>query len=375
MTDQDKKKHIMEPSKDNDNTSHVSSRSSTRMCASSASAAAKARAKAEAARVRLSFAEKEAKLKLELAEREAKQKAEDARVVLEKVKLDAELQTLALQREAAAASRQAEVLEAAEEQVKAPHNTHSSAGSVKSEMEDRTSAYVRSQNELYVPLRRDDVGSPPRQCNETLVTWGTPTGLPEISTSARNAAILHEVPVQPPGLTSSASLFPFKGTDHNEQELRSKPQLHNMAHSAQAYTPHRHTYRNMTPSGQQYTSHHHTYHKMDPLARSYVPHQYTDPADQLKAPVMTDFVKYLARRELVTTGLIQFDDRPESFRAWQSSFHNAIRGLSLSASEELDLLTKWLGKESSCHVRTIRQVYVNDPDAALSHAWNRLIKL
>lgn len=48
-------------------------------------------------------------------------------------------------------------------------------------------------------------------------------------------------------------------------------------------------------------------------------------------------------RELITTGLTKFDDQPESFRAWQSSFFNATQGLDLTAGEELDLLVKWLG--------------------------------
>ncbi|KAE8281656.1 hypothetical protein D5F01_LYC20652 [Larimichthys crocea] len=33
------------------------------------------------------------------------------------------------------------------------------------------------------------------------------------------------------------------------------------------------------------------------------------------------------RRELVNSGLIKFNDRPESYWAWKSSFHNAIGGL------------------------------------------------
>ena len=65
---------------------------------------------------------------------------------------------------------------------------------------------------------------------------------------------------------------------------------------------------------------------------------------------MIDFTKYLARREIITTGLTKFDDQPESFRAWQSSFFNATQDLDLSASEELDLLVKRLGRESSEHV-------------------------
>lgn len=87
---------------------------------------------------------------------------------------------------------------------------------------------------------------------------------------------------------------------------------------------------------------------------------------------MEDFARYLACCELVSTGLAQFDDRPESYRAWQSSFINAIKDLDLTPSEELDLLVKWLGKESVEHVRRIRSVHINNPDAALRKAWARL---
>ncbi|CAK6975212.1 Hypothetical predicted protein, partial [Scomber scombrus] len=170
----------MDAAEEIDRTSHVSSRSSERTSASTASAAAKARAKAEAARVRVSFAEEEAKLKLELAEREAtlkleqvereaRQKAEDARVFLEKAKLDAKLGTLSLQREAAAASIQAEVLEAAEEQVKAPRGKGSQM-SLKREIEDRTSAYVKEQNVLHTTSHPDDPAPSPSQPDDSLVT-------------------------------------------------------------------------------------------------------------------------------------------------------------------------------------------------------------
>lgn len=50
---------------------------------------------------------------------------------------------------------------------------------------------------------------------------------------------------------------------------------------------------------------------------------------------MIDFAKFLACCELVTIGLAQFDDKPETYRTQQSSFINAISGLGISASEEL----------------------------------------
>lgn len=76
---------------------------------------------------------------------------------------------------------------------------------------------------------------------------------------------------------------------------------------------------------------------------------------------MLDFARILARRELVTTGLTKFDDSPENFRAWEFSFCNATQDLQLLASEELDVLVKWLGKELSDNVKRICAVYVTNP--------------
>lgn len=112
---------------------------------------------------------------------------------------------------------------------------------------------------------------------------------------------------------------------------------------------------------------------MDPTAQSFIPRQtMTSTGLTYQTHGMEDFARYLACCELVSTGLAQFDDRPESYRAWQSSFINAIKDLDLTPSEELDLLVKWLGKESVEHVRRIRSVHINNPDAALRKAWARL---
>ncbi|XP_072926512.1 uncharacterized protein [Hemitrygon akajei] len=82
--------------------------------------------------------------------------------------------------------------------------------------------------------------------------------------------------------------------------------------------------------------------------------------------------RYLAQRDLVTSGLYQFDDKPENYRAWHSTFTNAIDGVQLRATQELDLMAKWLGKESCEQVRCIRSVYINKPELALKKAWERL---
>lgn len=87
---------------------------------------------------------------------------------------------------------------------------------------------------------------------------------------------------------------------------------------------------------------------------------------------LNDFVRYLARRELVATGLLQFNDKPQTYRAWRRSFQTATSGLKLTPSEELDLLLKWLGKESAEQVEQIRAIHIHRPEAGLAMAWDRL---
>lgn len=66
------------------------------------------------------------------------------------------------------------------------------------------------------------------------------------------------------------------------------------------------------------------------------------------------------------------DDKVENYWACKSSFSNAIEGLDLTEAEELDLLVKWSGKESSEHVRRIISVHIRQLAAGLRMAWDRL---
>ncbi|KAL0162344.1 hypothetical protein M9458_041740, partial [Cirrhinus mrigala] len=85
-----------------------------------------------------------------------------------------------------------------------------------------------------------------------------------------------------------------------------------------------------------------------------------------------DLIKYLARSSLVTSGLTAYDDQPMNYWAWKTSFLNAIADLDLSAAGKLDLLTKYLGKESAEQVRKIKTVNIKDPATGLRMAWERL---
>ncbi|XP_063749732.1 uncharacterized protein LOC134871071 [Eleginops maclovinus] len=88
----------------------------------------------------------------------------------------------------------------------------------------------------------------------------------------------------------------------------------------------------------------------------------------------SDLATYLARRDLLTTGFKVFDNKPETYLSWKSMFCNGIEGLNLKASEELNLLTKWLDGESLQHALRIRAVHVNNPETGLWRLWQRLDK-
>lgn len=96
-----------------------------------------------------------------------------------------------------------------------------------------------------------------------------------------------------------------------------------------------------------------------------------DPA-VITAPAMDPLAQFLARRDLTNSGLYQFDDKPENYRAWYASFISTTSDVNLSDVQLLDLMIKWLGKESREYVKRIRAVYVGNPSEALNKAWERL---
>ena len=51
---------------------------------------------------------------------------------------------------------------------------------------------------------------------------------------------------------------------------------------------------------------------------------------------------------------------------------NTIVDLGLTASEQLDLLSKWLGKESSGYIKRLRAVHIDNLKVALKMMWDRL---
>ncbi|XP_062417991.1 uncharacterized protein LOC134102933 [Pungitius pungitius] len=347
----------------------VASKRSSRSSTSSAGSVTRARAKAEAAKARATFANKEAKAKLERAATEAKLQKEKAEkeaeyykekaaiefeLQLEKARKDAELEALASYREAASAEAEAAVWEDAMDNFVVLDE----AGPSEKDKLERTSEYVQSQYELHSgethprtrSLRQAAMNASSQvsqlptdethqgySSNPFSPTWQPPVSPkePSYAKNITNPALANygSENVQTPSAIKVERQVPRKETDHQTNI--------NM----------RNAYSNNPPQPS-------------------LPHFISTASHG--APGAEHLAQFLARRDLVSSSLYKFDDNPENYRAWHSSYINATQGLGLTATEELDLMTKWLGRESSDQVRRLRSVHATNPVVALRRAWERL---
>ena len=78
------------------------------------------------------------------------------------------------------------------------------------------------------------------------------------------------------------------------------------------------------------------------------------------------------RKDLITSRLYAFDENPGNFEAWKKSFKNAMFEMKASPEEELDILIKHLGKESSQYAISIRNANSATPMRGLHLLWERL---
>ncbi|XP_073510716.1 uncharacterized protein [Phyllobates terribilis] len=306
--------------------------------------AAIARAKSEGARQQASLdaegARQQASLDAEGARQPASLEAERARQqasldsqrAIEKARLEATLERLAIEKETAAAIAEAEALEDAIS-FDSEHSGHSSVLGPQQDPHDslqRTSEYVQQHSKAdgHPDLKPEGV----HFVNKT--SW---LDYPDHQKASYQLPC-HGQENTYRGKTEYNNLSP-------EQRIQNRPQLRETPFASERY------YTSWTQPE--------TSNRYDRTAHM---HSDNTPSTGINANRSTiDFVKFLARRELVTKGLVKFSDRAENYRAWRASFQNAIRDIGLSSSEEMDLLVKWLGSESAEHAKRIRDIDVNCP--------------
>ncbi|XP_052073800.1 uncharacterized protein LOC127711732 [Mytilus californianus] len=88
--------------------------------------------------------------------------------------------------------------------------------------------------------------------------------------------------------------------------------------------------------------------------------------------VVSDLTKFLLKKDLLLTRFQNFDDCAETYASWKATFKSITEELSVTAFEEMDLIVKWLGRESSKFLQTIRASNVNNPKTGLRRIWERL---
>lgn len=88
--------------------------------------------------------------------------------------------------------------------------------------------------------------------------------------------------------------------------------------------------------------------------------------------VINNVTQFLLKKNLLLSRFSNYDDKPESYACWKSSFKAITRELAVSPFEEIDLLIKWLGPQSAKFALSIRVANANDPKKGLEKIWERL---
>ena len=274
------------------------------------------------------------------------------------------MSALALKKEAAAAIAQAEALEVAELDIGYSIKTDpSSQENLKNEIATRTNEYVEAQAGLDVSRTRVSIHAtiPGVALSEaSYITWHPPA---EHNSGPQEELEEDETPYRP-SRHDAAPRQPFYSNHAKSRHVihisaplnggrtgqvrRDGQHTTNIGDSGHHTTPARDSRQPRKPK----TTHHPRKSPLKATAPSYVP--VNAPSTASVVPETEHLARYLARRDLVSTSLYQFD-KPENDLAWQSSFSNATTGLGLT-TEMLDLLIKWLGTESVKHIKRIRSV-------------------
>ena len=79
---------------------------------------------------------------------------------------------------------------------------------------------------------------------------------------------------------------------------------------------------------------------------------------------MSDITRFMYRKDFLLSRFVNFDDKP--------SFQSVTRELGVTTFEEMDLLVKWLGHESSKFAKSIHAANAHDPPRGLQRIYDRL---
>ena len=87
---------------------------------------------------------------------------------------------------------------------------------------------------------------------------------------------------------------------------------------------------------------------------------------------MRSCLEFMARREILTKRVEKFDDDPQNFHTWKTSFKTMLKDISITPQEELSLLTEYTSKESKKLVQKLCNAYIQNPAKGVVEVWIEL---
>ncbi len=344
--------NVQDNAKTVDAKSHTSSsaRRSTRSQQSIVNvAAATAHAEAEAAKARASFFKREIQIRIERA------------------CLEAELDALRQEAEAEAAIAKAIAMENAAAELSSRGGSRDSESLPSQSPHDKVSEYVEQHSQRVDPQAEEQFD----------ISQQRPSALLTLDEERGSICQVFE----------SLSLKPQHSNRHWEMPQHSSPRQAHPQHS-ESYQPEDYQLAskldNQQCCSQQFQSQHqkikvegrHQVDALDHIKQQVVYHYAPNPSSgQDRNSNTSDLAKFLIRSQLVSGGLTKFDDQPENFLGWRSTFTSVVKGLDLSAQEQIYLLIKWLGPKLSHQARRMKAANVRQPLVGLNLIWERLDEL
>ncbi|XP_040216137.1 uncharacterized protein LOC120945794 [Rana temporaria] len=286
-----------------------------------------------------SYAEQEAELMREKAKSESE-------ALKKKAEVEASLHLVKQQKNAAAALAEAEVFtRAAEAQYDGIENQMSSHSAIQ-----RTREYVQSQATMYTDQQSNDAPrsslTPPAISN--FDTTQHCKAESESQCGKSSGRMLRDQSANPPRVQTDARVLP--------------PQ----ANTSLDYSRKTYNRREQPPKQSGFSQAPHQPYQPQPYPE-FTPEKYSPDATSA-----IEVAKFLMHHEIVSAGLMKFDDRPENYWAWKSSFLSGTQDLNMTEKGKLDQLVRWLGPESTEQAQRIRSVHVHDAAAGLAMVWRRL---
>ena len=363
---------------DDDSVSSVS-----RMSRQSSLSSVRARARSEAAKTKLEFAKKQADLAKYNAENRANLEAQKLQLSIQEntrqVHFEADMAVLKAEQEAAIATAEEMVYDTAE--LDGGNVLDPSHSSVRQRTEEYLKSCILPGAREEEPAPFDAVQDPPllRSMSPKVEDQSIPPTLSEFSVFGSDPLCsqpkvtytqqfrLPSLQSIPTARTAQLSDFqPMFGASVLSSAHR-KPQLSKM-----------HSDQSQFVSAPSRFSHHHN----PPVSsipalingQSFPVTPFTHIPQQQQHEPFAAFTRHLMKKELISTGLLKFDDNPANFRAWKAAFRSATEDLQLTAAQELNLLMKWLGEISSKIAAPLRAIHIDSPQIGLRVVWEALEK-